>query len=280
LQRIVETKRREVEQARVDRPVAQLRRPAETRDPPRDFHGAVAETSADGPNLIAEIKKRSPSAGLIVEDFDPVRIARTYHRHGAAALSVLTDETYFQGRVDDLCAVKEAVPLPVLRKDFIVDEYQLTESRAAGADAVLLIAEVLGAAAMAKWIVQCHKLTLFPLVEVHTAENLQTLLSAAGLPGPRNYLLGINNRDLDAQRTDLGTMARLAELLPAGVTFVAESGIAIRADVLAAQRAGACAVLVGESLLRATDLGAAVDRLLGRSTNSAAQSGHDDRQQQ
>ena len=143
LDRIVETKHKELEWLRHDRPLADLVAAAEGADAPRDFFTAVTATSPHGINLIAEIKKASPSAGLIVDDFDPALLAREYHSHGAAAISVLTDRTYFQGHLDHIQAVKQAVPLPILRKDFIIDPYQVYEARAAGADALLLIAELL-----------------------------------------------------------------------------------------------------------------------------------------
>ncbi len=263
LDRIVETKRKEVEIARQRCPTAELRTAIRRTANPRNFLAAATAKAPDGINLIAEIKKRSPSAGLIVPDFDLVRIARTYQAHGAAALSVLTDETYFGGRLDFIGIVKRVVDLPVLRKDFIVDEYQIHESRAADADAVLLIAEVLGAERIAELLPLVDNLDMTALVEVHSEENLEAILDALGAPGD-TYLLGINNRDLSAQRTDVGTTAKLAGVLPHGAAFVAESGIATRADVLTVQRAGACAILVGESLLKADDLGAKIDELLGK----------------
>ena len=264
LDRIVQTKREEVTLARKCRPLAELQANLARLDPPRDFHGAVTAPSPHGIQLIAEIKKASPSAGLIVADFDPVAIARAYHRHGAAALSVLTDETYFQGRLDFIDVVKRAVPLPVLRKDFIIDEYQLYEARVAGADAVLLIAEVLGADRVAELAAITRRLEMTALVEVHSAENLQAVLDTVGPPNPNAYILGINNRDLTLQRTDLNTTIRLAGLLPHAAPFVAESGIGTREDVRKIQRAGARAMLVGESLLRAASIETQINILMGK----------------
>ncbi len=264
LDRIVETKRKELEVARSRRPVGVLRAIIERSGPPRDFRAAVSVASPHGIHLIAEIKKASPSAGLIVADFDPVRIARTYFDHGASALSVLTDETYFQGRLEFVRQVREAVPLPVLRKDFLIDEYQVYESRAASADAVLLIAEALRADRIAEMTSLAHELGLAVLVEVHTEQKLSGVLDALGPPEKGRYLLGINNRDLATQRSDVSTVRRLAARLPEGMPFVAESGIATRDDVLEARSAGASAVLVGESLLRADDIGARIDELLGK----------------
>lgn len=264
LDNIVQTKRKEVEQAKRRRPLLDLQAAVETCAPPRDFAAAVMADSTTGVNLIAEIKKASPSAGLIVPDFDPVRIARIYADHGAAAISVLTDEAYFQGRLSFLGAVKEAVSLPVLRKDFIVDEYQIYESRAAGGDAILLITEAIGADCVAQFFSIARQLDLTVLVEVHTEENLAVVLDRLGPPSCDRYLLGINSRDLAIQQTDLQTMRRLAGQLPPNTPFVAESGIDTREDVVDAAACGACAVLVGESLLRAADIGGKIDVMLGK----------------
>ena len=264
LDTIVETKRKEVAIAKERRPLEGLRAAAAQADPPRAFAAAVTAASAFGLNLIAELKKASPSAGLIVPDFDPVAIARIYADHGAAALSVLTDETYFQGRLAYISQVRAAVPLPVLRKDFMVDVYQVYEARAAGADAVLLIAEVLTGPKMAELASLAAAMGMGVLVEVHGDASLAVVRDALGEPGSARYVLGINNRDLTVQRTDLATMKRLGRVLPAGTRFVAESGIGTREDVRCAIEAGACAMLVGESLLRAGDVGAKVDELLGR----------------
>lgn len=263
LQRIVETKRREVVASKQSRPLAQLRAEIEELGPPRDFHEAVTSAPEGGIALIAEIKKSSPSAGLIRAEFHPVEIAEAYAAGGATALSVLTDETYFQGSLKFIREVKEVVSLPVLRKDFLVDEYQLYESRAAGADAILLIMEVLGQEAIVAFTTLARHLSLGLLVEVHSEENLEAVLRLLGTPEEGAYLLGINNRDLGRQETELGTMVRLAKLLPSGTAFVAESGITSRKDVLQAASVGAHAVLVGESLLRSDDLAAAVRELLG-----------------
>ncbi len=264
LDRIVETKRKEVAAAKRHRPLDMLKAAVEQSSPPRDFYAAVAGPSTASIRLIAEIKKASPSAGLIVPDFDPVRIALAYRQHGAAALSVLTDGSYFQGDLAFIKAVKEAVDLPVLRKDFLIYEYQVYEARAAEADAVLLIAEVLGAPRVSELVPVARRLGMTVLVEVHTTENLSAILDSLGLPGSDSYILGINSRDLTAQRTDLSTVRMLAAQLPQGVPFIAESGIASRDDVLEVELAGACAILVGESLLRSKDIGAQIDILLGR----------------
>ncbi len=263
LDNIIETKREQVATARGLIPVDSLKEMIGRVDPPRDFLSAVTAASPDGINLIAEIKRKSPSAGLIVPDFAPKTIAEAYHRARAAAISVLTDVTYFGGSLDFLAIVKEAVPLPVLRKDFLIDEYQLYESRAAGADAVLLIAEAIGADGIAAMLPLARQLGMAVLVEVHSMENLAAVLDRAGPPG-EDYILGINNRDLAIQRTDLAATVRLGAMLPPATPFVAESGIGTRADVLTVRRAGACAILVGESLLKAPDMAAKIGELLGR----------------
>lgn len=263
LDSILKTKRSEVAAARQVRSDASVRTAASAAASPRDFSSAVQRRYGDGINLIAEIKQRSPSAGVIVPEFDPVYIARTYERCGARALSVLTDATYFGGSLDILRRVKASVSLPILRKDFIIDEYQVYESRAEGADAILLIAEAIGAAEAARLASVARELGLGVLVEVHSAENLHAVVDRMGLPGEQ-YVLGINNRDLTAQRTSLSTCAALSKLLPAGTPFVAESGISSRPDVERLISVGASAMLIGESLLRASDMATKIDELLGR----------------
>lgn len=264
LERILETKRQEVMAASKKRPLGELLDQIKQVGSPRDFHAAVTVASPHGVQLIAETKSVSPSAGLLVHDYDPARIARRYVEHGAAAVSVLTDHTYFGGHLGHIEQVKAVVSVPVLRKDFIIDTYQVYESRAAGADAVLLIAEVLPTELTLEFASIAMKLDLAVLVEVHTEENLSALLESPGLPWRERCLLGINNRDLRTQQTDLGQTSRIAQRLPDGLPFVAESGMASRDDVLQAHRAGACAILVGESLLRASDVGAKIDALLGK----------------
>jgi indole-3-glycerol phosphate synthase len=263
LDTIVESKRTEVWAAKEKRPLANLREAAQCCASPRDFYAAITSTPIEDIALIAEIKRASPSAGLIVSDFDPARIARTYAQHRARAISVLTDEAYFQGRLEYIDLVKQTVPLPVLRKDFMIDDYQIYEARAAGADAVLLIAEILDPQQMATLFKLSTDLGMTTLVEVHSENTLRSVLSALGPPVDARYLLGINNRNLATQTIDLSTMSRLASLLPTQTRFVAESGIATRDDAITAQRSGACAMLVGESILRSSDPGAIIDGLLG-----------------
>lgn len=256
LDEIVATKRGEIERARAERPEAMLRERLAAAPPVRDFFAPLA---ADGPiKLIAEVKKASPSAGVIRADFDPVKIARVYDAHGAACISVLTDEHYFQGRLEFLSNIRAAVERPVLRKDFILDTYQLVEARAAGADAVLLIAECLDDCNLRKLFNATIELGMTPLVELYEPENLPRVLDAGAT------LVGVNNRNLHTFKVDLEHSIRLREQVPDHCVFVAESGIKTHADVERLAAAGIDAILVGESLTRRPNIGAAVDRLMGR----------------
>jgi indole-3-glycerol phosphate synthase len=255
LDEIVAAKRREIERAKAAVPEANLRRRLAAAPPVRDFFAALA---SPGPiRLIAEVKKASPSKGVIRAEFDPVRIARTYQQHGAACISVLTDEPYFQGSLQYLRQIRADVDLPLLRKDFIVDPYQVVEARAAGADAVLLIAECLDGGALEELHDAIVELGMTPLVELYEPENLPRVLEA----GAR--LIGVNNRDLRTFEVDIGHTLRLRRRIPADRLVVGESGIRTRADVERLQSAGVQAILVGETLMAADDIGAAVDALLG-----------------
>jgi indole-3-glycerol phosphate synthase len=256
LDKIVANKRTEIERARTIRPEREIR--ARLGDVPavRDFFTPLA---AVGPiRLIAEVKKASPSAGVIRADFDPVAIARTYEAHGASCISVLTDEPFFQGRLEYLSRVRAAVGLPVLRKDFILDTYQIVEARAAGADAVLLIAECLDDCNLRKLFNETCELGMTPLVELYDPANLQRVFDAGAT------LIGVNNRDLHTFKVDLERTIRMRERVPDECVLVGESGIKTLADVQRLEAAGVDAILVGESLMRESDIGAAVDRLLGR----------------
>lgn len=256
LEKIVATKRQEIAAAKQRTAEAELR--AHVADAPavRDFFEALA--SGPGIRLIAEVKKASPSKGVIREDFDPVAIAKIYEQHGAACLSVLTDEPFFQGSLDYLRRVRAEVGLPVLRKDFILDRYQLLEARAAGADAVLLIAECLDDCGLRSLHNEALELGMAPLVELYEPENLPRVLEAGAM------LIGINNRDLRTFQTDLEHTIRLRRQIPDDRLVVGESGIRTRDDVLRLEAAGVQAVLVGETLMASRDIGAAVDALLGR----------------
>ena len=255
LDRIITAKRQEIEQTRGRSSIADLELRAAAAPSPRDFRGALERGS--GVQVIAEVKKASPSAGAMVADFDPAAVARNYAKHGAACVSVLTDGPFFQGSLADLEAVRAAVELPILRKDFILDRIQLLEARAAGADAVLLIAEVLDDETLARLLGEAHELKLQALVELYDHENLPRVLDA----GAR--LIGVNNRDLRTFVTRLEHTLELAAKMPADVCLVSESGVRTRADVERLQAAGVRAVLVGETLMRAPDAGATLRELRG-----------------
>jgi indole-3-glycerol phosphate synthase len=256
LDKIVAMKRSEIERAKSVRSEAELRAAMQDAPPARDFFAALA---ADGPiKLIAEVKKASPSVGLIRADFDPVAIAKIYAAHGAACISVLTDEPHFQGRLEYLTAIRAAVGIPVLRKDFILDTYQLAEARAAGADAVLLIAECLDDCNLRKLFNETCELGMTPLVELYEPANLPRVLEAGAT------LIGVNNRNLHTFEVDLEHTIRLRQQVPDECVLVGESGVQSHADVSRLEAAGVNAILVGESLMREPDIGAAVDRLLGK----------------
>ncbi len=261
MDQIVQTKRREVAIASRQRPVAQLQALIAQTPRPRNFYSAIAAEPPWGIHLIAEIKQASPSAGLIRPDFDPVAIAKTYHQAGASALSVLTDTTYFRGRLEFIEQIKHVSSLPVLRKDFIITPYQVYESRAAGADAILLIADILTPQKLIDLLILANELNLTSLIEVHQADTLMQIRSVVGFPHRRYSLLGINNRDLRTQRVDIATTLRLVDMLDDDTLLVSESGIKTRDDVLRLQRAGARAVLIGETLMRAADISAKIHQL-------------------
>ena len=262
LAEIVTHKRQEVAEAKQRVPLDQLQQRAADSPKPRNFFAAVTQPKRTL-RAIAEVKKASPSAGVIRDDFDPVAIARQYHEAGAAAISCLTDARYFQGSLDDLKQIKRAVPLPVLRKDFIVDSYQIYEARAAGADAVLLIAECLGEAELLDLLILATKLKLTTLIEVHDVEHLLRIRPHIGFPHPTYTLLGINNRDLKSMTTDLGHTFRLLEMVENPDIVVSESGIRTREDVQKLEQAGVHRILVGEHLMRQPDPGDALRALIG-----------------
>ena len=256
LDQIVAGKRREIDARRSATPRAELERRLVAAPPVRDFRAALEAGPA--PAIIAEVKKASPSAGLLRADFDPVALARAYEAGGADAISVLTDEPHFQGRLEYLTAVRAAVRPPVLRKDFILDEYQLLEARIAGADAVLLIAEILGERELPALLAATHALGMQALVELYDRANLPRVLESGAA------LVGVNNRDLRTFVTRLEHTLELAERMPPGCCLVSESGIRTRQDILRLQEAGVRAVLIGETLMRAPDIGAKLDELNGK----------------
>lgn len=257
LQKILADTRAEVARRKAARPFAEVAAAARDQPPARGFAAALhARVDAGDVGLIAEMKRASPSGGAIRPVFDPAALARAYQIGGAACLSVLTDNPYFQGLDDDLQAARAACDLPVLRKDFLVDAWQVAESRALGADCVLLIVAALSDAQLREFADAAREFGLDALVEVHDAEELQR---AASLDLP---LFGINNRNLKTLVTDLATTEALAPSVPEGRLRIAESGVRTHADIVRLRRVGAHCFLVGESLLRHEDVAQATTRLL------------------
>jgi indole-3-glycerol phosphate synthase len=252
LDRIVEAKAKRVEEAKLRTPIGLLRR-SRTRDS-RSFADALSRSATI--NIIAETKRRSPSKGIIREDFDPVWIAESYASGGAAALSVLCEEDFFGGSLEHLEAIRPRVELPLLRKDFIFDEYQLYESVLAGADAILLIVAILEDELLKRLLALANELGLDTLVEVHTSDEMERA-ARAGAP-----IIGVNNRNLTTFKVDLETSLRLAPLAPEGAILVSESGINAGGDIRRLRSAGFSAFLVGEHLMRAEHPGDALRSLV------------------
>ncbi len=261
LAQIIEKKQEEIAACQQAVSLDTIKAQAADTPMPRNFFTAVTRPR-HSLRVIAEIKKASPSAGLIREDFDPVAIARAYEANGAAAISCLTDEHFFQGHLDYLKAIKAAVSVPVLRKDFIIDPYQIYEARAAGADAILLIAECLTEPAMIDLMILATELKLTTLIEVHDLESLQQVRGHIGFPHPSYVLLGINNRDLRTMTTDLQHTLNLLPMVPDRDVLVSESGIRTREDVRRLADHGVHRILVGEHLMRQPDVGAALRELI------------------
>ncbi len=256
LAEICSAKRDHVATAKGARPLSAVEEQARRQVAPRGFAAALDRAAAHGYGLIAEIKKASPSAGLIRPDFDPPTLARAYAAGGATCLSVLTDAPYFQGRDEFLAAARQAVTLPVLRKDFMIDPWQIAESRALGADCILLIMAALSDAQAAELEAAAVEFGMDVLVEVHDQAEFDRALAL------RSPLLGVNNRNLKTMTTDLATTERLAARLPPGRVLVAESGLKTPADLARMAKAGARRFLVGESLMRQPDLTEATRALL------------------
>lgn len=257
LDRILTVKRREVAAARAERSLAELDITARAAGPVRGFERALRRAAGEPVRVIAEIKRASPSAGPIRAGADPAEIARDYARGGATALSVLTDREFFDGDLGFLARARAAVELPLLRKDFVIDPYQIAEARAAGADGVLLIVAALEPAQLAELISVARSYTLDPLVEVHDLHEVDIALAAGAT------LLGVNHRDLKTFTMDMTLTAQIAPRVPSSVVLVGESGIRTPADVDALATAGAHAILVGEQLMRAASPGDALLALRG-----------------
>jgi indole-3-glycerol phosphate synthase len=268
LRQILDHKRKEIALAKKVVSLETLKEQITELGRPRNFFAAV--TKHDDPNrtaIIAEIKRKSPSAGWIrpeyeSDDFDPVRIARQYHDAGAAAISCLTDERFFAGSLSYIHAIRDAVPLPVIRKDFIVDPYQIYEARAAGADAILLIAEALTESVLIDLMILARDLQLTALVEVHSMDNLLRVRPHVGFPLRSYSLLGINNRDLETMTTDIAHTTRLVDLVDDPRVLVSESGIKTPEHLATLRKVGVRTALVGESLMRTEHPGDALCELM------------------
>ena len=264
LARITYDTRQHVEECKARRPLQQVEKVARASDSPRGFARALKAAIAAGRyGLIAEIKKASPSKGLIRADFDPPALARAYERGGASCLSVLTDVPYFQGRDEYLVQARAACALPVLRKDFMIDPYQIVEARSLGADCVLLIMACLDDAMAAELASLAHRWGMDVLVEVHDAAELERALRIDA------DLVGVNNRNLKTLAVDLATTEQLAPMVPKDRVLVAESGLGSPADLARMARVGASAFLIGESFMRQDDVEAAVRRILVREAAAA-----------
>jgi len=257
LKKIIDYKKEELAAIKARVPLAELEARIPDLPPTRGFLRGLRNThDKGGTAVIAEVKKGSPSKGVIRMDFDPVVIADTYAANGAACLSVLTDEHFFMGRLEYLAEIRKRVAIPLLRKDFIFDRYQVIEARAAGADAILLIAAMLDLSGLKEFSTLAHELGLDVLLEVHDEKELETALRTDC------RLIGINNRNLNTFKTDLGTTERLLRLIPGDRFTVSESGINTRNDIVRLQNAGAKAFLIGESLMREADIGKKLRELI------------------
>lgn len=254
LDRIVQAKKKEVARLRESGSLDAMRKAALDTPLPRDFRAALEGAPCA---VIAEVKRSSPSKGRIREDFDPLAIASLYEEHGAAAISVLTDETFFEGKKEYLSGIRGRVSLPLLRKDFIIDPCQLCETRIIGADAVLLIAAILDDAKLGYMIEMAESLGIASLVEVHSGEELARAVAAGA------GIIGINNRNLQTFHVDLNTTLELVSRIPEGRIMISESGIETREDIERLMSNGVHVFLVGETLMRAPDVGARLRELLG-----------------
>jgi indole-3-glycerol phosphate synthase len=259
LERIVEAKKKEVAALKEMMPLSSLAAIVKELPPTSDFRKAISRSSC---SIIAEVKRTSPSRGRIRETFDPLQIAALYQEHGAQAVSILTDEQFFEGKREYLSGIKGVIDIPLLRKDFIIDPYQIYETRALKGDALLLIAGIMKQGQLREYIQLAEELGLAPLVEVHTREELDEALAAGA------DIIGINNRDLHTFSTDLRTTLELAPYVPEDNIVVSESGITTRADIERLMKAGVHGFLVGEILMRAEDIGGKLRELLGTGAES------------
>ncbi len=263
LEKILDVKQQEVDYAKKSVPLSALIEAIKTIAPCRSFYRTMISKHARGINVIAEIKKASPSAGLIRDDFDPITIAKIYQACGANALSVLTDEQFFQGHLDFIGLVKNAVELPVLRKDFIVDDYQIYQSRLAGADAILLIAEALSVEQIKDYMQLAHSLGLTTLLEVHELQSLLDVQQVIEDISQYNCLLGINNRNLKTMEVKIEHSMAILKDVKQDNHVISESGIKTPEHVATLKEAGFGGVLIGETLMRQDDIAIAFRELFG-----------------
>ncbi len=252
---ICEHKRGEVDAAKAAMPLSDIEDRIERAEPARDFRGAFQRNRI---SLIAEVKRASPSRGVLIEDMDPATLGSIYERSGASAISVLTDDKYFQGSLADLVSVRRAVDVPCLRKEFIIDPYQIYESRAASADAILLIVRILSDEELRDFQALAHELGMACLVETHDAAEIERALRADAA------IIGINNRDLATFDVDLTRTLEMKKMVPGGKVLVSESGIHTRDDVRRLENGGIDAILVGEALVTSDDISGKISELLGR----------------
>lgn len=263
LDKIISDKRKEVEEGRRAVSLSDYKQRAEAQPRPRNFYKEITKKNPRGLNVIAEIKKASPSAGVIRENFDPLEIATIYDICGADAISVLTDEKYFQGKLEYIRQIKDTVPQPILRKDFIIDSWQVYQSRAAGADAILLIADALSAGEVMDLMITACELRMTVLLEFHQLDNLLKMRSMLDFPKGGYSLLGINNRDLSTMEVDINTTARLAEFVDEKNRLVTESGIKTREDVEKIKSFGVNACLTGQTLCESESISEKFTELFG-----------------
>ena len=255
LDEICEHKRGEVVAAKAKTPLSELEDRIESAEPARDFRGALR---GEGISLIAEVKRASPSKGILMEDMDPATLGGFYEHSGAAAISVLTDEKYFQGSLADFVSVRRAVDVPCLRKEFIIDPYQIYESRASSADAILLIVRILSDEELKDFQALAHELGMACLVETHDAAEVERALEADAA------IIGINNRDLTTFEVDMMRTLEIKKMVPGGKVLVSESGIRTRDDVRRLDKGGIDAILVGEALVTSDDISGKIREILGR----------------
>ena len=255
LTKIVEAKKKEIEIAKEKLPLDKMQKQLTVLPSSRGFKQAISKEREI--SLIAEIKKASPSSGLLRRDFDPVKIAQTYRAYGARAISILTDEKFFKGKLEYIDMVKREVYLPILRKDFIIDKYQIYESKLYGADAILLIADLLTRSELFQFLEICRNLAMDAVVEVHNEEDLNKALSVD------SQIIGINNRNLHTFEVDLGVTSNLKRLIPEDKKIISESGIKTYEDVMFLKSLALDAVLIGEIFMRSDDIGSKVRELMG-----------------